>query len=249
MAADYRTRLMPANAVIQQKFKESGAVQEQVPGREREEKIVKRNQNKVEPVSKWHCPRQASSFKVHRRVVWSFIFLLFGVYQAKAEVQVDQTHKEIAREAYQDLQDGNPWMKERMAIWEDWCLKQKERKTARERTQEPLKETVREGTPVPKKVTVRARTQGPWKKVVKVGTSALAKQTARERIREPQKHQLKGGGSRKSGKKRSGKGRRKREKCEAQKKSVVDKAQRTICELPCVGKERRRFGEKRQREE
>ena len=36
----------------------------------------------------------------------------------------------------------------------------------------------------------------------------------------------------------------KEEKCEAQKKSLVDKAQRTICELPCVRKERRRFGKK-----
>ena len=35
------------------------------------------------------------------------------------------------------------------------------------------------------------------------------------------------------------------EKSEAQKKSVVDKAQRTICELPCVGKKRRRVGEKK----
>ena len=42
---------------------------------------------------------------------------------------------------------------------------------------------------------------------------------------------------------------RKNEKSEAQKKSLVDKAQRTICELPSVGKERRRFGRKRQREE
>ena len=46
----------------------------------------------------------------------------------------------------------------------------------------------------------------------------------------------------------------KEEKSEAQQKSLVDKAQRTnlqrtICELPCVGKERRRFGEKMQREE
>ena len=88
----------------------------------REEETVKRNQSKVEPISKWHCPRQAGSFKVHWREVWSFIFLLFGVYQAKAEVQVDQAHKGIAREAYHDLQDGNPWMKKRMTIWEDWCL-------------------------------------------------------------------------------------------------------------------------------
>ena len=33
-----------------------------------------------------------------------------------------------AREAYHDLQDGTPWMKERMTIWEDWCLEQKRNK-------------------------------------------------------------------------------------------------------------------------
>ena len=35
----------------------------------------------------------------------------------------------------------------------------------------------------------------------------------------------------------------KEEKSEAQKKSLVDKARRTICELPYVRKERKRFGE------
>ena len=59
----------------------------------KEEGIMKRNKNKVEPVSKWHCPRQVGSIKVHWRVVWRLIFLLFGVYLAKAEVQVDQAHK------------------------------------------------------------------------------------------------------------------------------------------------------------
>ena len=56
----------------------------------KEKEIVNMNENKVETVSKWHCPCQAGSFKVHRRVVWSLIFCLFGVYLAKAEVQVEQ---------------------------------------------------------------------------------------------------------------------------------------------------------------
>ena len=68
-------------------------------------------------------------------------------------------------------------------MWEDWCQRQKKEKTARERTQELLKKTARE------------RTQAPWK------------ETARVRTQEPQKLQLKGGGFRKSEKKRSGKGR------------------------------------------
>ena len=55
-----------------------------------------------------------------------FLLLLLKVSTvclAKAEVQEDQAHK-----GSQDLQDGTPWMKERMTIWEDWCLKQKKEK-------------------------------------------------------------------------------------------------------------------------
>ena len=81
----------------------------------KEEGIVKMNKSKVGPVSKSRCPRQAGSFKVHRRAVWILIFLLFGVYLAKAEVQVDQAYKVIAREDHPDLQDGTPWTK-----WSCW---------------------------------------------------------------------------------------------------------------------------------
>ena len=108
-----------ANAVIQ-KFKESGAVQEQVPGRDERKRNSEEEQEQDETSQQVALPTPGGSFKVHRRVVWSLIFFLFGVYQAKAEVQLD-----IAREAHQDLQDGTPWMKEPMTIWEDWCLKQK----------------------------------------------------------------------------------------------------------------------------
>ena len=94
----------------------------------KEEEIVKMNKSKGEPVNKWHCPRQAVSFKVHRRAVWSLIFLLFEMHLAKAEVQEDQACKGIAREAHQDLQDGTPWMKEGMTIWEGWCFKRKRNK-------------------------------------------------------------------------------------------------------------------------
>ena len=126
---------------------------------------------------------------------------------------------------------------------------QKERKTAREGTRNPLKETVREGTRVLKKETARVRTQRPWKTAAKVGTSVLVKYTARERTREPLKHQLKDGGFGKSRKKRSGRERRrKRGKSEALKKPLVDKAQRTLGELICVGKKRRKGVRKRQEE-
>ena len=89
---------------------------------------MKMNKSKAEPVCSWHCPRQAGSFRVHQRIVWSLIFLLFGVNLAKAEVQEDEAHKVIEREAHQDLQDGTPWMKKTTTKWEDWCLKQKKKK-------------------------------------------------------------------------------------------------------------------------
>ena len=67
---------------------------EQPKGRCQEEKkdegIVKMNKSKGEPVSIWGCQRQAGSIKVHWRVIWSFIFLVFGVHSVKAEVQEDQ---------------------------------------------------------------------------------------------------------------------------------------------------------------
>ena len=72
-----------------------------------EEETVKMKKSKAEPVSSWCYQRQAGSIKVHRRVVWSLIFIVFGVYLVKAEVQEDQAHKgsqertiQITRTAY-----------------------------------------------------------------------------------------------------------------------------------------------------
>ena len=84
------------------------------------------------------------------------VFIVFGVYLAKAEVQEDQAHKGIAREANQDLQDGNtqnrkknsqgrdPRTKERNSQGEDPRTLQVgtsvlTKYPARERTREPLK--------------------------------------------------------------------------------------------------------------
>ena len=94
---------------------------------EKDEDIVKMNESKVEPVSKWRCPRQAGSFKLHQRAVWSLTFLVYGVYLVKAEVQEDQAHKEIAKEVHPDRQDGTPWMKEGMTIGRTGALNEKER--------------------------------------------------------------------------------------------------------------------------
>ena len=121
------------------------------------------------------------------------IFLVFGVYLVKAEVQEDQAHKVIARDFHPDLQDGTPWMRKEMTMWEKWCLKQKRKKKQPGKgPKKPLKKTVREGRKTPK----------PLKE--------LARVMARERTREPVKHQLKDGEFRRSGKQRSGKERRRK---------------------------------------
>ena len=46
-------------------------------------------------------------------------------------------------------------------MWEEWCLEQKRKKNSQERSEELLKKTVREGTPVPKKEIARVRTRRP----------------------------------------------------------------------------------------
>ena len=64
----------------------------------------------------------------------------------RAEVQEDQAHKGIAKEVHPDHQDGLLMDEEEDdELEERGAVNQKERKTARERTQEPLKKTVREG--------------------------------------------------------------------------------------------------------
>ena len=97
------------------------------------------NLSKAEPASSRCCSRQAVSTKMHQRVVWSLIFLVYGVCLVKAGVLKEQASKEIEREDHPDHQDELPWMKKTMTMWEDWCLKQKRKKNSQEkdpRTQE-----------------------------------------------------------------------------------------------------------------
>ena len=112
----------------------------QMPGKEDGE-TVKMNKSKEEPVSSWCYQRQAGSIKVHRRVVWSLIFIVFRVYLVKAEVQEDQAHKGIAREVHPDLLDDIPWMRKRMTMWEEWCLKQKRKKNSQRKGPNGKKQT------------------------------------------------------------------------------------------------------------
>ena len=89
----------------------------------KDEETVKMNKSKAEPVSSWCHSCQAGSIKLHQRSVWSLIFLVYGVYPAKAEVQEDH-----AREVHPDRQDGLPGMRKGMMIWEIWCRKPKRNK-------------------------------------------------------------------------------------------------------------------------
>ena len=122
------------NAMCQVFFKrfETFALLRRCPEEKKEEETVKMNKSKVEPVSSWCYQRQAGSNKVHWRVVWNLIFILSGVYLVKAEVQEDQANKEITREVHPDHQDGILWMRKRMTMWEEWCLKQKRKKNSHE---------------------------------------------------------------------------------------------------------------------
>ena len=112
---------------------------------EMKEGTVKMNKSKAEQISSWCSQRQAGSMKALQRVVWSLIFLVFGVHIVNAEEQENQVHRGIAREVYPTLQVDVQWkrMHSRETCeckWdeEDFRKKRKEKKTARVRTQELL---------------------------------------------------------------------------------------------------------------
>ena len=131
-----QTRLMPWPMLCSKGSKKVEQLRSRCQEEMKEEGIVKMNKSKAEPVSNWRCPRQAGSIKMHQRVVWSLIFLVYGVCLVKAEVQEEQASKGIERGDHPDHQDELLWMKKTMTMWEDWCLKQK-RKKNRERPERP----------------------------------------------------------------------------------------------------------------
>ena len=98
-------------------------------GEKKEGELVKTNKSKAEPVSSWCYLGQAGSTKVHQRVVWSLIFIVFGTCLVKAKVQEYQANKEIAREDHPD-HHGLQWLKKTMTVWEEWCLRQKRQKNS-----------------------------------------------------------------------------------------------------------------------
>ena len=75
-------------------YKGSKGMWERHKGRCQEEKkkeeAVKKYKSKTRPVSNWRCRGQAGVMKALQRVVWSLIFLVFGVDMVKAEEQGNQ---------------------------------------------------------------------------------------------------------------------------------------------------------------
>ena len=94
----------------------------------------------AEPVSMWCHSCQARSIKLHRRVVWSLIFSVFGMYLVKTEVQKYQAHKGIARDVPPDRQDGPLGMRKEMMVWEKWCRKPKREKNSQGKDPRTFKE-------------------------------------------------------------------------------------------------------------
>ena len=99
-----QTRSMPWPMLFSKGSKKVEQLRSRCQEEMKEERIVKMNKSKAEPVSSWCHPRQAGSIKMHQRVVWSLIFLVYGVCLVKAEVQEEQASKEIEREDHPDHQ-------------------------------------------------------------------------------------------------------------------------------------------------
>ena len=155
---------------------------------------MRTNKSKAKPVISWLCQRQAGSMKALQRVVWSSIFLVFGVLMVSAEEQGVQVQQRIEKDLGQTPRGVEVrWKRMHSCECYEWkwykrvfCKNEKKRETARVRTQEPLMETAKVETLVP------------------------LKQTARDRIQAPSKNQLKGGEFGRSGRKISGRKRRRK---------------------------------------
>ena len=97
----------------------------------KEEETVKRNKKKAEPVSSWCHQCQEGSVKALQRVVWSLIFLVFGVHIVNAEeqgIQVWQmSEKELEFTKSRTTPDGggcepfelDEWSLDEKAFWKE----------------------------------------------------------------------------------------------------------------------------------
>ena len=85
----------------------------------RKRRRKKANKSKVRPVSSWcyQRQRQAFSMKALQRVVWSLIFLVFGVHMGNAEEQGIQVQERIEK-------DLCPTLPSRLPMEEDALLEE-----------------------------------------------------------------------------------------------------------------------------
>ena len=101
---------------------------------------------------KWTREIKSQPIELHQRAVWSLIFLVYGVYLVKAEVQKDH-----AREVHPG-----------MMIWEIWCRKPKRKKNSQGKDPRTLVENSWEPQYKPNH-TARKRTREPSKHQLKGG--------------------------------------------------------------------------------
>ena len=134
--------------------------------KEEAEETVKKN--KVTPVSSWCYQCLAGFLKALQRVVWSLIFLVFGVCKAT----VDQAQKMREKDLYPIFPESTSdergcFCGRRVTgngMIEFFVKKKKKRETARVRTQEPSKEAVRRSTQEPSRGDAVKRKGGKFRK-------------------------------------------------------------------------------------
>ena len=158
-----------ANAVIQ-RFKESGAVQEQVPGRDERRRKSEEEQEQGRASQQVRLPTpggfiqgaSVSSLDLDLPLVRGALGQ--GGSAGRSGKQRDRKRGPSRSPGRHSMDEGADDDLGGMVPFN-----KKERKTVRERTQEPLKETVREGTSGSKKEIARVRPRGPLKYQLKGG--------------------------------------------------------------------------------
>ena len=106
-------------------------------GEEEEEGIVRTNKSKAKPVSSWRCQCQAGAMKALQRVVWSLIFLVFGVHLVNAEEQGNQAQIMSEKDPYPTPQVDFRWRINLCEIYQNYewkwdvrvlCVEQKKQR-------------------------------------------------------------------------------------------------------------------------
>ena len=97
------------------KYREMGAAQGQMPGREEGRRNSETDKSKTKPVSSWRCQRQPGAMKALPRLVWSWIFLGFGMHLVIAEEQGSQVQQRMSeKDSYQTPQEEIKELTEQM---------------------------------------------------------------------------------------------------------------------------------------